>query len=202
MLKLARTISSCLALLALSACGDSQTVVGNNADEIRQYREQRDNAQKFRDVIVRSMNHTTGLMWKLLSDPNAFTPPDAYALKIGMENVKLAGQVSELFGEPMSEPLGWCAMLGRSAGQAIEETIRAISETDRKQWAEKSIKAYQNNIGDCDRQLQNPPKPQVFIQTLKSASAPRQNCEPEELLKPAEQDKMLWRCADDSAAKS
>ncbi|ACH72930.1 MULTISPECIES: hypothetical protein [Burkholderia cepacia complex] len=202
MLKLARTISSCLALLALSACGDSQTVVGNNAEEIRQYREQRDNAQKFRDAIVRSMNHTTELMSRFLSDPNAFTPPDAYALKSGMENIKLAGQASDLFGKPMSEPLGWCTMLGLSAGQAIEETIRSISETDRKQWAEKSIQAYQNNISDCDRQLQNPPKPQVFIQTSKSASAPRRNCEPEALLKPAEQDKMLWRCDDDSVSKS
>ncbi|MDN7900122.1 hypothetical protein QZM82_28415 [Burkholderia cepacia] len=202
MLKLPRTVSGCLLLLALSACGDSQTVVGNNADEIRQYREQRDNAQKFRDVIVRSTNRTTGLMLRFLSDPNTFTPPDVDALKSGVENIQLAGQVSELFGKPMSEPLGWCAMLGRSAGQAIEETIRAISEPDRKQWAEKSIKAYQNNISDCDRQLQNPPKPQVFIQTLKNASAPRQNCEPEELLKPAEQDKMLWRCDDESVAKS
>ncbi|MCO8324247.1 hypothetical protein ABEG10_07075 [Burkholderia cenocepacia] len=199
--KLPRTLSICLLLLALSACSDSQTVVGNNADEIRQYRAQRDNAQKFRDVLVISMNHTTGLMLRFLSDPNAFTPLDVEAMKSGMENIKLAGQVSDAFGKPMSEPLGWCAMLGQSAGKAIEETIRTISEPDRKQWAEKSVKAYQNNIGDCDRQLQNPPKPQVFIQTSKNASAPRQSCEPE-LLKSADQGKMLWRCDDESLGKS
>lgn len=198
MRNMARIIGSCLALLAVSACGNSSMVVGNNADEIRLYYEQRDNAQKFREAVVSSMNQTTGLMLKLLSSPSSFTQSDAATLQTGLQNIRLAGQASQLFGKPMSEPLGWCAMLGMSAGQAVEESIRTMSEQDRKPWAEKSIKAYQNNIADCDRQLQNPPKPQVFVQTSKDADAPRESCEPE-LLKQAEQGKTLWRCVDNAA---
>ncbi|MCA8075543.1 hypothetical protein [Burkholderia cepacia] len=194
-----RIVGSCLALLALGACGNSSTVVGNNADEIRLYRDQRDNAQRFREAVVNSMNQTTGLMVKLLSTPGSFAQNDAAALKAGLQNIRLAGQASQLFGKPMSEPLGWCAMLGMSAGQAIEESIRTISEPDRKPWAEKSIKAYQNNIADCDHQLQSPPKPQVFVQTSKDAGAPRKSCEPE-LLKHTEEGKTLWRCMDNTTS--
>ncbi|WP_175682556.1 hypothetical protein [Burkholderia cenocepacia] len=193
-----RVVGACLALLAIGGCGNSSTVVGNNADEIRLYREQRDNAQRFREAVVSSMNQTTGLMLKLLSTPGSFTQSDAATLQTGLQNIRLAGQASELFGKPMSEPLGWCAMLGMSAGQAVEESIRTMSEQERKPWAEKSIKAYENNIADCDRQLQNPPKPQVFVQTAKDASPPRESCEPE-LLRQAEQGKTLWRCADNAA---
>lgn len=192
-----RIVGSCIALLALSACGNSSTVVGNNADEIRLYRDQRDNAQRFREAVVSSMNQTTGLMLKLLSTPGSFAQSDAIALQAGLQNIRLAGQASQLFGKPMTEPLGWCAMLGVSAGQAVEESIRTMSEPDRKSWAEKSIKAYQNNIADCDRQLHKPPKPQVFVQTSKDAGAPRESCEPE-LLKQAAPGKALWRCVDNT----
>ncbi|MCL4628529.1 hypothetical protein [Burkholderia multivorans] len=198
MLNAVRLTASCLALLAIGACGNSSTVVGNNADEIRLYQDQRDNARRFREAVVSSMNQTTGLMLKVLSSPDTFNQADAAALQIGLQSIRLAGQAEQLFGKPMTEPLGWCAMLGTSAGQAIEESIRALSDRDRKQWAEKSIKAYQNTVADCDRQLQNAPKPQVFIQTAKDARPPRQSCEPEHLKQP-EQGKALWRCADDDA---
>ncbi|UTV56145.1 hypothetical protein [Burkholderia arboris] len=193
-----RIFGTCLVLSAIGGCGNSSTVVGNNADEIRLYREQRDNAQRFREAVVSSMNQTTGLMLKMLSTPGSFSQSDAATLRTGLQNIQLAGQASQLFGKPMSEPLGWCAMLGMSAGQAVEEAIRTMSDQDRKSWAEKSIRAYENNIADCDRQLHNPPKPQVFVETSKDASAPRESCEPE-LLRQAAQGKTLWRCADNSA---
>ncbi len=91
-------------------------------------------------------------------------------------------------------------MLGMSAGQAAEESIRTTLEKDRQSWAEKSTEAYENNIADCDRQLKNPghPRKTIFQQPAKDATAPREGCEPD-LLRQAKRGKALWRCLGNSA---
>ncbi|VVE55686.1 hypothetical protein PIN31009_04990 [Pandoraea iniqua] len=196
-----RTFWCCIALLAVTGCDTSHTVVGNNADEIRFYREHREHAQRYRDAVVNSMNQSTALMVKMVSAPESFSAGDAATLKVALENVRLASETVEMFGKPMSEPLGTCGMLGSAALSAIDETIRSASEPELTTAAEKKIKAYQITIGDCDRQLKSEPQAQVFIQTRAGDAAPKESCEPE-LLKQVAEGKALWRCREVSSTTS
>ncbi|VVD68786.1 hypothetical protein PCO31010_00499 [Pandoraea commovens] len=138
-------------------------------------------------------------MVKMVSTPENFGVGDAATLKIALENVRLASEASDVFGKPMSEPLGTCGMLGSAALSAIDETIRSASEPELTTAAEKRIKAYQITIADCDRQLKSEPQAQVFIQTQAGAAAPGESCQPE-LLKQVAEGKALWRCREASAA--
>ena len=193
-----RVFGYCVSLLAITGCDSSHTVVGNNADEIKFYREHREHAQRYRDAVVNSMNRSTALMVKMVSAPESFGVGDAATLKVALENVRLASETSEIFGKPMSEPLGTCGMLGSAALLAIEDTIRSASEPELTSAAERRIKAYQITIADCDRQLKSEPQAQIFIQTRAGDVAPKENCEPE-LLKQATEGKALWRCREVSA---